>query len=135
MKPGRPRETSQVCVYSDDNERERFGETRKAKEAAQQNKLFISLLNEIIKIHNCITVSNPFCHPVMTLCSISFLLFFPHHPRIHSTANVERGSFKWINKGERCVFIVHDFIYHLNTLGKESEDSFSPSSCMRITKL
>jgi hypothetical protein len=33
------------------------------QQSKQQNKLFISLLNEIIKIHNCITVSNPFCHP------------------------------------------------------------------------
>lgn len=44
-------EFTSVCIW------------KRRKAEKQQNKLFISLLNEIIKIHNCITVSNPFCHP------------------------------------------------------------------------
>lgn len=90
-----------MCIQ----QRRSCGETRQ-----RQNKLFISLLNEIIKIHNCITVSNPFCHPWWL-----YAAFFRH-----LTTRVR--SFRWINKGKRCVFIVHDFIYHLNPLGRESSE-------------
>ena len=94
----------------------------------QQNKLFISLLNEIIKIHNCITVSNPFYHPWWLYAAFSVILCEMFKCRVRVR------SFRWINKGKRCVFIVHDFIYHLNPLGRRENFLFTSSERMKVFK-
>ena len=62
---------------------------------------------------------------MMTLCSI-----FRHLMR----CRVRVRSFRWINKGKRCVFIVHDFIYHLNPLGRRENFLFTSSERMKVFK-